>query len=299
MKEVVMQYSNTKSLNWLQRKFYGCVNRYFQLKRHLSFHLHVLLHPIRLDLSKLLPGSMPVLINNFNRLSPLKVQLQWLLSLPEKISIVIVDNHSDYAPLLDYYRKLDLPNAQVVQLGINSCLHGVSYISRQLKGFDKFIITDPDLHPYPDTPVDLVSHLSGLMDKYPGYNHIGPSLEINDLPPDSPLTEPVRRNELRFWPPNTPRLNNEVIVAQIDSTFAMYRRSSHVRKLGPALRTDRPYTLCHIDWYIIPVQCSEEYRMYLKTCNTFATWATEIKRQKWVTVSLVPTLELAGMLQLF
>ena len=295
MKEVVMQYSVDKNLNWLQRKFYAYVNRYFRLKRHISFHFHVLLHPISLDKSRLLPGSMPVLINNFNRLSPLQEQLQWLLSLPEKLSIIIVDNHSDYPPLLDYYRTLNLPNVQVVRLGFNSWLHGVSYISKQLKGFEKFIITDCDLHPYPGTPVNLISHLSELMDKYPHYNHIGLSLEIDDLPADSPLTDMVRRNELRFWPPNTPMINNEVMEAHIDSTFAMYRSSSRVRKLGPALRTCRPYTLCHIDWYVMPYQYSEEYLMYLKSCKPFATWATEIKNRKWINLLHIP-LVLAEML---
>jgi hypothetical protein len=58
----------------------------------------------------------------------------------------------------------------------------------------------------------------------------------------------------------------------------MYRKSSRVRVLGPALRTNRPYTLRHIDWYLIPLEYTDEYRMYLKTCKTVATWATEIKR---------------------
>jgi hypothetical protein len=229
--------------------------------------------------SKLPKDSIPILINNFNRLELLQKQINWLLTLDGKISIIIIDNLSTYPPLLNYYKNIRHPNVQVVNLNFNSWRKGAEYLGeKKLKDFDKYIITDSDLLPYPNTPKDLVLHLSDLMDKYPAFNHIGTSLEIKDIPDKNPMKEKVIRFESDYWPPVAEELNNEVYVGKIDSTFAMYRRSSKVLKTYPALRTKRPYTLKHIDWYLAPADFSDEYIYYLKSCKSFATWATQLKK---------------------
>jgi hypothetical protein len=277
MKEIIADYSIIKNDAWHVRKYQSLVNRYFAVRRNLLWHLHVVAHPVRIDFSKLLPGSMPVLINNYNRLAPLQQQIAWLSSLKEDVSILIVDNKSNYPPLLAYYDGLNAPNIQVIKLGFNSWRKGITHVAAMLKGFSKFIITDPDLLPYDTTPNDVVSHLSNLLDKYPAINHIGLSLEINDLP-ESPLRDKVLNHESQFWPPVAKALGDgEVFVAAIDTTFAMYRNTSIVEALAPSLRTSRPYTLKHIDWYPASLM-SGEYQFYLNTATSGASWAVEVKR---------------------
>jgi hypothetical protein len=277
MHEVIVDYSIEKQNAWLRNKCQGVVNRYFNLRRNLLWQLHLWRHPIPLDRGKLVPGAVPVIINNFNRLEPLQSQVEWLCSLKERVSIVIVDNGSDYPPLLDYYASLDLPNVQVALLGFNAWRKGIAAVAKLLRDFDKFIVTDPDLLPYPSTPDDVVTHLSNLLDRYPAFNHVGLSLEINDLP-ENVLREKVLRHELQFWSPAAQQLNGEVYVAAVDTTFAMYRRGADVQALSPALRTARPYTLRHIDWYVQPNKLTPEYLHYLRSVSPVATWAVEIRK---------------------
>lgn len=285
MAEEVIDYSGKKNSSWLQNKWRGLNNRYQKNKRFFLWYLHTKLNKIEPDYAKLPKDAVPVLINNFNRLELLKKQIDWLLSLEDKVSIVIIDNLSTYPPLLDFYEKIDHPLVQVVYLNFNSWRKGAEYIGQnKLKDFKKYIITDSDLLPYPDTPKDLVSHLSLLMDKYPEYNHIGTSLEINDIPDKHPMKAMVINFESNYWPPIAKELNNEVYDAKIDSTFAMYRSHSKVLKTHPALRTKRPYTLKHIDWYLAPSDFSEEYIYYLKSCKSFATWATQMKKDEVIEV---------------
>ena len=75
-------------------------------------------------------------------------------------------------------------------------------------------------------------------------------------------------------------LNEKTYEAKIDTTFAMYRKSSKVLLTEPALRTTRPYTLKHIDWYLDPENHTEEFKYYLRSCKSFATWAHESKRKE-------------------
>jgi glycerol-3-phosphate responsive antiterminator len=278
--ETIISYSPDAGSTWWRNKLKGAINRCWKLHRQLRWRMWLLLHKVTIDQSRILPGTTPVFINNFNRRTSLRFQLQWLLSLKDPVSIIIVDNKSDYRPLLDYYKTLDFPNVQVVYLGINSWLLGISTLVKKLKQGVKYVVTDPDLLPCADTPDDIVSHLSILLDKYPAYNHIGASLEINDLPDTNIIRDRVIDHERKYWPPIAQMLNNEAIVAPIDSTFAIYRNSSSFLKLSPALRANRPYHLKHIDWYLYGLPATEEMKHYINTCQPVATWATEFKRSR-------------------
>jgi len=278
MRESMINYSLHKKSNWVRNKFQGLSNRYFKYKRILACNLFFLFHPIKLDDSKILPDTIPVFINNFNRVTSLRFQIGWLNSLKDKVSIIIVDNNSDYQPLLNYYKTLKYHNVQVAYLGINSYLNGIGYLVKRLKGKEKYVVTDSDLIPYTETPDNIISHLSKLLDKYPDYNHVGPSLEINDIPQSNPLRERIIYHESQYWSPKAEKMDEEVFVAPIDSTFAMYRKTSNFFLRYPALRANRPYTLMHVDWYLSRENPTYEMNYYMKKCKAFATWATEAKR---------------------
>lgn len=281
MAEEVINYSGRPNATWIENKWRGLTNRYHKYKRYFLWYVHTKRYDIKPDYSKLPKSRTPVLINNFNRLSLVKQQIEWLLSLDDPVSIIIVDNLSTYPPLLDFYKKLDHPFVQVVKLNFNSWRKGAAYLAKyRLKEFDKVIITDSDLLPYSNTPKDIISHLSSLIDKYPEYNHIGTSLEINDLPDHYPLKATVIKYESSFWPPQAKIIDQDNFESKIDTTFAMYRNSSKILATHPALRTNRPYTLKHVDWYINPKNTSEEHQFYMSNCKSFATWAHEQKRNE-------------------
>lgn len=280
MSEEIISYSGQKESNWFQNKWRGLTNRYHKFKRYFLWDIHILFNRIEPDYSKIAKDSVPVLINNFNRLELLKMQIDWLLSLDDKVSIIIVDNQSTYPPLRSFYENIEHPNIQVVYLNFNSWRKGVEYIGeKKLPGFKKYIITDSDLLPFESTPKNLIGHLSRLMDNYPAFNHIGTSLEINDLPDWNPLKAIIIKHESQFWAPKAKLINGEVSEAQVDTTFAMYRNTSKVLPTGPALRTVRPFTLKHVDWYLDPNNNPSEYKFYLDSCKSIATWAYESKKK--------------------
>jgi hypothetical protein len=228
------------------------------------------------DPGRVEPNSIPVIINNFNRLDTLKTQVEWLLAIDGPKSIIILDNDSAYPPLLEYYRSFDFPNAQVVFLGYNSGLEGIEDVVRELKRFPKYVLTDPDLVPYASTPSDILVRMSELLDKYTDYSQVGASMEIDDIPESYPLRDEVRQWESRFWPPRAKQVGDGVYEAWVDTTFGMYRSTSDVTRIDPALRMDRPYTLKHVDWYMDPDNLSAEQEFYLRACGEVASWTTKL-----------------------
>ena len=119
-----------------------------------------------------------------------------------------------------------------------------------------------------------------MLDRYPEFNHVGTSLEINDLPDHNPMKEMVVNYEKQFWSPTAKILAGGVFISPVDTTFAMYRSSSDILKPHSVLRTDRPYTLKHVDWYFDPKNYSSEYQYYLDSCKPCATWAQQLKKER-------------------
>ena len=228
-----------------------------------------------IDYDKLKLDSIPILVNNFNRLISLKTQIDWLLNLPTKVSIVILDNCSTYRPLLQFYDTLSKSNnVQVIRLVHNYGISKILLFSMGFRRFDKYVITDSDLIPYDDTPVDLLDKMSFLLDKHIEFNHVGVSIEINDLPKHYPFKKDILKWEQQYW---ENKFNDEAYIAAIDTTFAMYRKTSLVTLQRPAIRLARPYRLKHLDWYIDPANLSKEQKYYIRECTSISTWNSKLK----------------------
>src|SRR5690606_9421537 len=149
--------------------------RFFILKTSLLKYYYSLRAPSYLiNKDKLIKGTIPVIINNFNRLESLKVLLEWLANLTTPISILILDNGSTYEPLLKYYASLESKddNIQIIRFTHNNELRKILPMSMALRRFDKYVVTDADLIPYPNTPNDIFQKMSDLLDKHPEINHL-------------------------------------------------------------------------------------------------------------------------------
>ena len=230
-----------------------------------------------LDPGRVRPGSVPVAINSFNRLETLRTELEWILSLDGEPSVIVLDNASTYPPLLDYYRTLRHPRVQVVFLGYNSGLEGIEDISRELKRYGRYVVTDPDLTPYPDTPSDILTRMHEALDRFPRYNIVGASMEIDDIPESYPLRDAVREWERRYWPPQAEVVGEGLFDGWVDTTFGMYRPEADVTRIEPALRMDRPYRLRHADWYLDPENLTEEQAFYQRVCTPVGSWNAKLK----------------------
>lgn len=206
--------------------------------------------------------KIPVFINNRNRLYTLKCLVEWLRD--KNVEIVILDNNSDYPPLISYYESLD---CQVVHLGKNM---GNTAIYQWGKYMDYpgrfFIYTDSDLVPKEECPSDLIDHLIFLKQKYATKNKAGTSLEINDIPDFYPFKQNVLDWELKFWQNE----QNDFYEADVDTTFAAYDKLNYTGRnhcVSNCIRSKRPYVMRHFPWYNDMNNLSEEECYYLKSAD--------------------------------
>ena len=216
-------------------------------------------------------NNIPVIINNFNRLNYLKRLVNWLESAGFK-NIYIIDNNSDYQPLLDYY---NITPHIVYRLDRNKghfALWETVIFSRFSNHY--YIYTDPDLLPVEECPLDVVKHFCDLLQKYSDYSKVGFGLKIDDLPDDYPLKDKVLKWESMFW---KREVEKDVYDAHIDTTFALYRPGARGGADIPALRTGGKYMMRHLPWYEIPNSFDNETSHYYSSAGDSSSWYSVLK----------------------
>jgi len=204
---------------------------------------------------------MIAFIVNYNRLTLPKNMADWLAD--RDCEPIILDNGSDYPPLLEYYA--DCPH-RVVRLN-NNFGHKVVWLPEagvleMFKIRGRYIVTDPDLD-LSKVPDDFLLVLQEGLSKYKQYDKCALSLEINDLPPTREGNF-IRGREARYW---QHALDERYYHADTDTTLALYRQG--VTWYGhSAMRTARPYTARHVPWYYddLAMLPNDEY-YYFKTAN--------------------------------
>jgi len=156
--------------------------------------------------------------------------------------VIIVDNHSTYKPLLKWL-KLCKYDVYPMPENYNSQVLLKSGLLNQFS--DKyFIMTDCDLD-ISKLPDDWISILLGGLAMVPEAKKAGLSLEINDLPKNK-YTKKVIEHCSRYWE-NRCEAHPKFFHADIASTLAVYDRDK--LHLHDCIRSDRPYTARHLDWY--------------------------------------------------
>jgi hypothetical protein len=207
--------------------------------------------------SRLARFDPQIIIISRDRLTPLVQLLAWLdRAGHERITIVDIDSASE--SLLRYYEGA---GRNVIRLRENNGPRSAIWESGVLESLgvqEEYVVTDCDVVPSEECPLDLVDMLRWCLARYPAYVKAGPALRIDDLPSGSKLTSQVRDWEGRFW--ERP-LERGVFHAPIDTTFAMYR-STRRFNLSPAIRTGHPYTAMHLPWYLDPTCPDEEEVFY-------------------------------------
>ena len=229
----------------------------------------------------------PVFIVVRDRIQPLRELLDWLERAGHR-EIYLVDNDSTYPPLLDYL--VSTPH-EVVRTGKNlghrsPWLSGA--VQRHAQG-RSFVVSDPDVVPDRNCPLDAVDHFGELLGRYPEIDKVGFGLRIDDLPDHYPLATSVRAWEQRFW---HDEIEPGVFRADIDTTFALYRPLDRRHSEASALRTGAPYVARHTPWYVDPEHLSEEDRWYREHADrATANWDREQLprwKQRWLSAQQQP-----------
>lgn len=218
---------------------------------------------------------IPIYINVFNRLTTTKRLAAQCSAIPGS-HVIIVDNNSNWDPLIAWYEKEC--QFSIIRLGENRGHHAPwsvidpddEFIERW--GQDKYIVTDCDID-IGDVPSDIFEMLA-IPFSWPAANVIksGLSLRIDDLPE---WQEVIMSWELQFWKKKF-RNDDRFYAAPIDTTFAMYscKTPFHIAKTTSVVcaRAATPYTARHIPWYLDSQNLDEENANYFKTSGPSNSW---------------------------
>ena len=191
--------------------------------------------------------SVPVYLTVRDRVSDLRLMVEWLERAGHD-RIHLIDNASTWPPLLEY---LAATPHTVIRLESNVGSQAIWQAG--LAPDERFVLSDPDIVPCEDCPLDLVDHLGRLMDRH-GVQKVGVGLMLDDVPPDMPSLAWERE----FYSPDR-LIEPGVYASPVDTTFALYERGAGF--CLDALRTGAPYRARHPPWYHREVD--EEYRWYL------------------------------------
>ncbi len=202
--------------------------------------------------------EIPVIINNFNRLSCLKELIEWFEKTGMK-NIYIIDNHSNYKPLIDYYVNC---KHTVISLSANIGYKSLwdTGIYLWFKGLP-YIYTDPDVLPTEQCPLDAIEYLLKILKQYEheGITKVGFALKIDDLPDFYPKKKAVIALEKLYW---SNEIEKNIYKADIDTTLALYMPNSKGQQWGSTLRIGGQYVFRHLPWYENPEISSEEELNY-------------------------------------
>lgn len=217
--------------------------------------------------------SIPIIINNFNRLSFLKRLIASLEKRGYK-NIYIIDNNSTYGPLLEYYKECPYT---IFRLNKNVGYKAIweTDIYEKFK-HSLYVYTDSDMEIDDSCPDDFMKHFIDIMKKHPLCQKVGFGIRIDNLPDCFKHKQEVIKHESQFW-------NNEVseniFRAPIDTTFALYRPLCK----GPAdyfqetYRTGFPYVIKHLPWYMDSNNLNQEESYYINSTIQSTHWTQKLK----------------------
>lgn len=214
--------------------------------------------------------KLKVFIIVFNRLTWTKRLAEYLATLG--FEVIIIDNHSDYSPLLEWYETTPFKVHRMDKNYLSNVFWAGNIIDQYPDQY--FAITDCDLD-LTSVPIDFEYVLMNALQKS-DYWKVGLSLEICDLP-DNEMTKDVISHELLFW---TAPIDEKTgfYRADIATTFAIYDRLKYNPSLGflSALRAPRPFTAKHLPWYLTQDTLTEEEKYYIRTTQ-WTGWSKYFK----------------------
>lgn len=220
--------------------------------------------------------SIPIIINNFNRLTFLTRLISSLESRGYH-NIYIIDNQSTYPPLLEYYKTCPY---KVFRLEENLGYRAIwkCYIYNLFKR-SFYVYTDSDIEIDEHCPEDFMKVFMDALKKYPKCMKVGFGLRIDDLPEHYKDREKVIRHESQFWEKPVDGLFYD---AQIDTTFALYRPFCYGHSDGRhfMLRSGAPYLAKHSPWYVDSGNLSAEEAYYIDSCSQSTHWTQQAKTEK-------------------
>lgn len=214
--------------------------------------------------------DIPIVINNFNRLTTTKNLADSLSKLGYK-NIHILDNNSTYPPLLEWYKNCPYTVKQLEKNLGQLAVYNSDYINK----FEGWIVyTDSDIELNPRTPRDFVKRMVDVAAKYDQLK-VGLALKIDDLP-DTPYGRQAKWWEQRYW---EKQLEPNIYSAHVDTTFSIIKVG--ISFTYEAIRLAGDMTARHIPWYLDYDNLDDEERYIIDNSDSeFSTTKRFVDSQK-------------------
>lgn len=203
--------------------------------------------------------TLPVVINNFNRLTTTQRLTEDLQRLGYT-NLHLIDNNSTYPPLREWYKGC---SCRVLELDQNLGQLAV-YNSDYINNFELnswIAYTDSDIELNENTPPGFIEKLITLAEKYK-YDKAGLALRIDDLP-DTQYGNYAKHWEQRYW---EKELEKDVYVAGVDTTFSVIKVGLPFQYT--AIRIAGDLTAIHKPWYLDYKNLDEEEEFIMKNSNS-------------------------------
>ena len=204
----------------------------------------------------------PVIINVRDRLSALLDLVAWLEKVGQE-NIWICDNASTYEPLVDFLHSTD-HNVVFNEVNLGHRGPWLSGLVTELGLNSPFIVTDDDVVPSAECPSNALDLFHSTLIQHPDIDKVGFSLRLDDLPSCYAHRNEVILWESQFWQHVHP---SGFFVAEIDTTFAMYR-AGEGHQNNRALRSKPPYVARHMPWYQDSSHPTEEQCFYVEHADS-------------------------------
>ena len=207
---------------------------------------------------------IPVFINNRNRVTTLKLQLQWLETHADQFKIIILDNDSSFPALLTFYKTLS-KDIDLVKLNRNIGPFAAwvgGYVDQYKNNEGYYVVTDSDVVADPSCPPDFIETFKMIINSNAQLNKVGFSLDIFNIPDEQPEKWRIITSQLGAWSNN---IGHNCFLTNIDTTFALYKKGLSIpyfynvksqdidafhRPEGflRGVRTGYPYLAKHLPW---------------------------------------------------
>jgi hypothetical protein len=200
---------------------------------------------------------IPILIICRDRLTCLKKQINRFKEMGYT-NLILIDNHSTYQPLLEYYNELEY---EIIRFDINyghNVLNNSGLINRFIN--DYYCLTDCDVIPDESCPNDFIDYFLSTHKKYSNLDKIGFGLRCDNLPDYFIYKNEVIEWEKSFW---VDKIDDCFFKAPIDTTFALCRPGHTGIWTDRSLRANFPYIAEHSFWYLDSNNLPEDEKYYL------------------------------------
>lgn len=219
--------------------------------------------------------KIPIYVISYNHLSYLQQMIRQLERYHLK-NIHIIDNCSDYAPLLAYLKECPY----TVHHMDKNYGHRVLWNSGKFNDVinnSLYVLTDPDIEFNKELPENFMEELYRILVEHPMVAKVGFALAIDDIPGGNALAESIKNESQEHW---IRRINDnlEAYIANIDTTFALYRPGYIMRDFYSAIRVAGKFTSKHLPWYSL-YEYTEEDKQYIKTSNESSTLSVHLKKE--------------------